>query len=143
MKKILIVDDSRSIRQSFIDILSPLAACEEAVNGQAAVDRVKQRLNEGGRFDLIFMDIIMPEKDGLAAVKEIRDFEISLGRTGAGRLKIIIATTLQDPSRILIAQYDCGADGYITKPFTKETVMQTLRNNGFAFGIRRLQTVNQ
>lgn len=130
MQRILIVDDSASIRESFTDILSPLATCEVATNGQEAVDLVKRTLNKGDTFDLVLMDIIMPEKDGLTAAKEIRAFESSRGSTEADRLTIVIVTTIKEPSRILIAQYDCGADAYITKPFTRETVLQTLRNNG-------------
>lgn len=49
-------------------------------------------------------------------------------------MTIIIATTIKDPSRILIAQYECGADAYIAKPFTEKTVLQTLRNNGLQIG---------
>jgi two-component system chemotaxis response regulator CheY len=134
MQRILIVDDSTSIREKFTDILSPLATCEVATNGQEAVELVKRTINKGGGFDLVLMDIIMPEKDGLTAVKEIRDFEKSKGCAESDCLKIVIVTTIKEPSRILIAQYDCGADAYITKPFTKETVLQTLRNNGLSCG---------
>ena len=130
MQRVLIVDDSTSIRQSFTDILSPLAICEVATNGQEAVDMIKRTVNKGGHFDLVLMDIIMPEKDGLTAVREIRQFEMSRGCTEADRMTIVIVTTIKEPSRILIAQYECGADAYITKPFTRETVLQTLRSNG-------------
>jgi two-component system chemotaxis response regulator CheY len=130
MQKILIVDDSTSIREQFIAILSPLAECQAATNGQEAVDLVKKRPGRGKIFDLVIMDVIMPEKDGLTAVKEIREFEKEQGRSGDDTLTIIIATTIKDPSRILIAQYECGADAYIAKPFTEETLLQTLRNNG-------------
>jgi two-component system chemotaxis response regulator CheY len=130
MPRILIVDDSTAIRESFKEILSPLAECEEADNGQAAVDLVKRRINQGKAFDLVLMDIIMPEKDGLTAVKEIREFEQSRGGGESGRLTIVIVTTIREPSRILVAQYECGADAYISKPFTEETVLQTLSGNG-------------
>ena len=132
MQRILIVDDSTSIRESFTEILSPLATCEVATNGQEAVDLVKRTINKGGTFDLVLMDIIMPEKDGLTAVKEIRQFEASRCCSEADRLTIVIVTTVKEPSRILSAQYDCGADAYITKPFTRETVLQTLRSNGIS-----------
>lgn len=130
MHNILIVDDSASIREAFTAILSPLARCRTAVNGREAVDVVKECRSRGERFDLILMDIIMPEKDGLAAVKEIREFETAMGLTGKDATTIIIVTTISNPSRILLAQYECGADAYITKPFTEKTVLQTLSNNG-------------
>ena len=126
MQKILIVDDSTSVREQLTAFLEPYAECHTAVNGQEAVDMIK----EGTNFDLVIMDVIMPEKDGLTAVKEIREFEKENGGSINKTLTIIIATTIKDPSRILIAQYECGADAYIAKPFTEQTVLQTLRNNG-------------
>lgn len=130
MQKVLIVDDSTPIREKFIDILSPLVECHTATNGQEAVDMIKQTQAAGDTFDLVLMDIIMPGKDGLTAVKEIREYEKETGRTGADSLTIIIVTTITSPDRILMAQYECGADAYIAKPFTEETVLQALRNNG-------------
>jgi two-component system chemotaxis response regulator CheY len=130
MQKILIVDDSAAIREQLTAFLSPIAECHVAANGQEAVDMVRSTQGKGENFELVIMDVIMPEKDGLTAVKEIRDFEKENGWSGNNTLTIIIATTIKDPSRILIAQYECGADAYIAKPFTQETVLQTLRNNG-------------
>ncbi len=135
MQKILIVDDSASVREQLTAILSPVAECHVAVNGQEAVDLIKAK--PGKSFDLVLMDVIMPEKDGLTAVKEIREFEKEKGWSGDNTLTIIIATTIKDPSRILIAQYECGADAYIAKPFTEETVLQTLRNNGLKIDTSR------
>lgn len=132
MKKILIVDDSAAIRERLLEILSPFASCEIATNGREAVDLIKTTQGTGEDFDMILMDIIMPEKDGLTAVKEIREFEALMGWRGEDRLTIIIATTIKDPSRIVIAQYECGADAYIAKPFTRDTVLQTLNSNGLS-----------
>ena len=64
--------------------------------------------------------------DGLTAVKEIREFENSRGRSGTDRLTMIIVTTIREPSRILIAHYECGADAYIPKPFPRGPVLQPL-----------------
>ncbi|MFP4445593.1 MAG: response regulator [Desulfosudaceae bacterium] len=130
MQKILIVDDSASIRESFLEILSPLAECELAANGREAVERIREKQEQNKPFDLVLMDIIMPEKDGLTAVKEIRTYETESGKQPGESLTIVIVTTIKDPSRILIAQYECGADAYIAKPFTAETVLQTLSSNG-------------
>ena len=132
MKKILIVDDSAAIRERLVEILVPFATCEVATNGQEAVDLIKITQGTGDDFDIVLMDIIMPEKDGLTAVKEIREFETLMGWKGDDRLTIIIATTIKDPSRIVIAQYECGADAYIAKPFTRDTVLQTLNSNGLS-----------
>lgn len=130
MQKVLIVDDSAAMRESFIAILSALTECHTVANGQEAVDRVKAIRKADDYFDIIIMDIIMPEKDGLTAVKEIRRYEQEREWHPDDSATIVIVTTITDPSRILMAQYECGADAYITKPFTEETVLQTLSNNG-------------
>lgn len=66
--KILICDDSMTIRKKLIQSLSAIGPCEifEAENGQVAVESY-----EDHRPDLVLMDIMMPKKDGLAAVSEI------------------------------------------------------------------------
>ncbi len=130
MQKILIVDDSASMRENFLAILDSIAECKLAENGRKAVELIQQAPGERAPFDLVIMDIIMPEKDGLTAVKEIRDFESRMGWHGDDTMTIVIVTTIKDPGRILIAQYECGADAYIAKPFTEETVLQTLSSNG-------------
>jgi len=132
MKKILIVDDSISVRESFLDILSPLATCEVATNGQEAINLIKLTQGIGKDFDIVIMDIIMPEKDGLTAVKEIRDYESLMGWTGDEALTILITTTLKDASRVVVAQESCGADDYIAKPFTRETLLKALRRYGLS-----------
>ena len=132
MKKVLIVDDSMSVRESFLDILSPLATCQVAANGQEAINLIKLTQGIGDDFDIVIMDIIMPEKDGLTAVKEIRDYESLMGWSGHDALTILITTTLKDPSRVKVAQESCGADDYIAKPFTRETLLKALKKYGLS-----------
>ena len=129
MKKVLIADDSASIRESLSGILAPLADCHIATNGREAVNLIKmtQAIEKG--FDIVMMDIIMPEKDGLTAVKEIREYEAMMGWSEDEVLTIILITTLAEPSRILIAQKECGANGYIAKPFTRNAVLQILKDH--------------
>lgn len=129
MKKILIVDDSPSVRERFMDILAPVAECKVAENGREAVNLIKMTQGISNDFDIVIMDIIMPEKDGLTAVKEIRQYENLMGWRGDEALTIFLTTTLKDPSRVVVAQKECGADGYIPKPFNKNTVLQTLKAN--------------
>jgi CheY-like chemotaxis protein len=77
-----------------------------AVNGREAM---KQALHE--RFDLVFMDVQMPEMDGLAATAAIRDVELRRG----GHIPIVAMTAHAlegDCERCLAA----GMDGYISKP---------------------------
>jgi len=79
---------------------------DNAKNGSEAVSRFKDK-----EYDLILMDIQMPEMDGLQAVKEIRRIEMDY--LSKGHTTIIAITTHPDKAECLKA----GADGYVQKPF--------------------------
>jgi two-component system chemotaxis response regulator CheY len=132
MTRILIVEDSTAVQKRFISIVGLFAECHLAANGQEAVDKFKEFQEKGLGFDLVLMDVIMPVKDGLSAVKEIRAIEAGWGLEEDQEAKILIVSTVQDPEQILQAQFDCGADGYITKPFARDTVLRTLKDMGIA-----------
>ncbi len=71
MKKILVVDDEKDIRKLVgIYLKKQGYAVEEAENGKIAIELVK----ENPDFDLIIMDIMMPEMSGLEACRAIREF---------------------------------------------------------------------
>ena len=73
--KILIVEDDFGSRISIQKMLSPFSECEIAVNGKEAVDAFTQSLESGAPYDLICMDIMMPEMNGKEALKIIREKE--------------------------------------------------------------------
>jgi CheY-like chemotaxis protein len=78
-----------------------------AKNGHEAISRFKDK-----EYDLILMDIQMPEMDGLEAVKEIRKLELEYLRKG--HTTIIAITTNPDKAECMKA----GVDGYAQKPFS-------------------------
>ncbi len=92
-------------------------------NGRAAVDAVRK----GGRFDVILMDIQMPELDGVAATAEIRALP------GGDRIPVVALTahaTAGDRERYL-AQ---GMDDYLTKPFKSDDLFAAVERTGQATG---------
>lgn len=80
-----------------------------------AVSRFK-----GKEYDLILMDIQMPEMDGLQAVKEIRKLELEYLKKG--HTTIIAITTNPDKAECMKA----GVDGYAQKPFSFEELSHTI-----------------
>ena len=71
MAKILVVDDELSIRMGIREFAEYQGyEVEEAANGKEAVERCRQR-----DFDVIIMDIMMPEMDGYEAYKKIREIK--------------------------------------------------------------------
>jgi CheY-like chemotaxis protein len=74
-------------------------------------------------FDIILMDVQMPDMDGMEATAEIRQSEIKTGR----HIPIVAFTAhamAEDRKRFLAA----GADGYLTKPFTPEQLNEVIES---------------
>ena len=91
-----------------------------AENGKEAVDIVSQSVP--GRFDFIFMDIMMPVMDGLEATRQIR----TLNRMDTKEIPIIAMTAnaFQDDVRDCI---DAGMNGHIAKPIQVDKLLSMLK----------------
>lgn len=108
--KVLICDDSALIRKKLRKILE-VCRCkhiEEAENGIAAIEKAKE-LNP----DLIFMDIVMPGKDGIEALEDIK--------RDNPKVKVVMASSAGTQSHLKKA-LDHGAYDFIQKPITLEAV---------------------
>ncbi len=124
--RILIVDDDFDFSRLLSNYLSAFGECEVAVNGQDAVESVKLAFEEAHPYDLICLDIMMPNLDGQDALKEIRDIEKEKGiRVGEGA-KIIMITAMDDDDYRLVSFLRL-CDGYLTKPLQKEQLFEKLR----------------
>jgi two-component system chemotaxis response regulator CheY len=128
MLRILIVEDSEFQRLHLKKILSGYGVCDQAENGDQAVEMARQALASGKFYDLIVMDILMPGTDGHAALKKIVEMQFSAGIDQDKKAKVIMLSSLSDPENILTAQFDEGADIYITKPYEPEIVVESLAN---------------
>jgi two-component system chemotaxis response regulator CheY len=113
--KVLFVDDSsfmRSILKTII-LKDPYVLAGEAGSGKEAVELYKQFLP-----DLVTMDIVMPEMDGIDAVKEIRAFDKDA--------KIIMVSAMGQQSMVIEA-IQAGARDFIIKPFQPPRVQEALK----------------
>ena len=101
--KILVVDDERLLVKGIkFNLENEGYQVECAYDGAAAVE-----LARSGGFDLIILDLMMPEIDGLEACMRIREFS---------NIPIIMLTARSEDTDKIIG-FECGADDYITKPF--------------------------
>ena len=120
--KALIVDDSRFIRQHLRQLLQSMGiACEEASDGCEALEILHRTTN----FDFMFVDVNMPRMDGLECVRQLRDARLN------PRMKVMMVTTEADNSFISRA-LECGADEFLMKPFTPQSLREKLRMLGLA-----------
>lgn len=114
--KFLIADDSILARKQLKDILTGFGGAHyiEATNGQEVVDKYKQEAA-----DIVFLDIVMPIKDGVAATKEIIDFDPSA--------TIIIVSSIGTKEQLKNA-IEAGAKDFIQKPFSAVNIQRVLES---------------
>lgn len=108
--KILVCDDSILARKQLKDIINSMGhpTIIEAANGQLAVDLYKKH-----HPDIVFIDIVMPVKDGNTAIKEIIEFD--------SNTKILVASSVGTQSELKTA-LELGALDFIQKPLDKDHV---------------------
>ena len=127
--KSLVVDDDFFSRRILQALLAGYGECHIAVDGKEALFAFEQALAEESPYDLICLDIMMPEMDGQEVLKKIREIEEKKkGRCGNGA-KIIMTTALDDSDSIKIAfREQCEA--YVIKPISKSKLLKTLSDFG-------------
>jgi two-component system, chemotaxis family, chemotaxis protein CheY len=125
--KTLIAEDDLTSRQLLHEYLKEYGATTVAANGKQAVEAARLALEADEPYDLICLDIMMPEMDGQEALKEIRLLEERKGITGLDRAKIVMTTALSDKTNVIKAsQHRC--DCYLVKPYSRAKLLQELRN---------------
>ena len=127
--KILIAEANFVQRKLLISQLSSLGEVDIAANGKEAVMAVELAVDEHEPYDLIFLDIMMPENDGIQALIKIRKLEAQLGLAHKTRSKIIMLTALSDKDNVVAAaRHNC--DSYLIKPATKPRLLEAIREVG-------------
>ena len=113
---VLIVDDHAMVRQgiaTFIELHDDIELVGEAANGVQALDRVAQL-----RPDVVLMDLVMPEMDGVAATREIK--------ARFPDVKVLVLTSFVNDAQITPA-LQAGASGYLLKDLSAEDLMNAIR----------------
>jgi len=112
--KILLVDDSRTIRNIQKNVLAQLGHTEvaEAADGVEALKMIAE-----SRPDLALIDWNMPNMDGITLVRKIRETDKNL--------PLMMCTTEAEKTRVLEA-IKAGVNNYVVKPFTAETLAEKI-----------------
>ncbi len=114
MARIMIVDDSEAIRNLLKDILlvGKHEVVAEAVNGIDAIEKFSTI-----KPDVVLLDVAMPKKDGLTALKEIKK---------TNQNAKVIMVTVRDEMDMIQDCVAAGASAYIIKPFDTEDVLKSI-----------------
>jgi two-component system chemotaxis response regulator CheY len=125
--KTLVVEDDFVSRLVLQKMLMPYGICNIAVNGKEAVEAFVLAQKEGEPYDLICLDIMMPEMDGREALKIIRQKEIELNIPPQNETKIVMITALDTPKEVIDAYYQGGCTSYLVKPINKVKVINAVK----------------
>lgn len=111
---ILVVDDAAFMRMMIRDILVKEGyVIHEAVNGRDAVEKYSEL-----KPDLVTMDITMPEMDGIAALRAIRE---------ADDTATVLMVSAMGQQKMIVEALEAGARDFLVKPFQPTKVLETVK----------------
>lgn len=126
--KILVAEDDFVCQLLMREYLHGVGTPEIVSTGRMALDAATAALASGQPYDLICLDVMMPEMDGQAVLRAIREAEAAQA-AGAGRAKILMTTALAD-QQMIVQAFQAQCDGYLVKPFDRANVLATLAQLG-------------
>jgi two-component system chemotaxis response regulator CheY len=97
--------------------------CEEALHGMQALEMYADLLSYGDKYDIIFLDVLMPGINGIQTLKQIRLLEESYNLDVGNQAKIVITTAFSDEQTMHNARAE-KCDDYLIKPFDMRQILQ-------------------
>jgi two-component system, chemotaxis family, chemotaxis protein CheY len=132
--KILIVEDDLICGKIMTGHLSPYGKCDLTIDGQSAIQLFKNAWKNNQPYDLITIDIMLPNIDGQETLQQIRKLELTMGIQDSKKAKVIMTTALGNPKNVIEAFYKGGAMAYIVKPIEKEKLLEEIKKSGLKLG---------
>ena len=118
--KVLIVEDiniNRILLKNILKNFEEIKYIDEAVNGIEAVEKIIKAYKENNKYDIIFLDIIMPMQSGYHVLEQIEKYEIHNDIDKENRSKIIIISSLNNDKNL-----KSRIDGIIIKPINYDMI---------------------
>ncbi len=122
----LIVDDDFTNRLLLQEILKGYGPAHIATNGKEAVEAIRAAQDAKEPYDLVCLDIMMPEMDGQEALKQIRAIEEKADIKMGQGVKVIMTTALDD-SKNVMESFKGYCDAYVVKPIDKAKLLEEIR----------------
>lgn len=118
-KKILIVEDDQFLREFYQELLQEEGyIVDVAAEGEAGLAKI-----QGIEYDLVLLDIMLPKKDGMEILKELKTHPPK-----SSNIKIVVLTNLGQDS-VIKQCFEFGADGYLIKSaLNPDQVLQELKS---------------
>jgi len=113
--KTLVIDTDRAIMDAVSAIFCKKGGCDWAEDGEKGLDMIKSAFKQGQPYDLIVLEIVLPEVSGYTIIKEVRNLELNMNISPIDEVKIIVLTYRSDEPTLLQA-FRNGATGWVSKP---------------------------
>lgn len=121
--KFLVVDDEFSCRAILRRYLKGYGQCDVAVDGLEMIEAFETSLKAEAPYNLLFLDIMMPQMDGIEALKKVRDLENFYGVSKYNQVRVVMTSALSDEITIKRCE-KLDIIAYIQKPITKEDILK-------------------
>jgi two-component system chemotaxis response regulator CheY len=126
-KKFLIADDEFANRLLLKRILESHGECDQTVDGIEVMEAFELALMDGRPYDAVFLDIMMPEMDGIEALKAIRHIEGEYGRTGPQEALVFMVTAISSPQMACKSFFKGYCTDYLVKPINTDKIVSKLK----------------
>ena len=123
--KILVVDDEMVSREKMKMIMGHFGECDAVESGADAMEKFVSAWNSWSPYDLVSLDVQMPEMDGVEVLNRIRGMEREKNVPENKRVKVVMVTARSDKDTIMTS-IQAGCNDYVVKPFDKRALTNTL-----------------
>ncbi len=127
--RMLVVEDEFISRKLLLAFLHPLGLCQAAKDATEALLAVELSFKENQPYDLICLDIKLPDLDGQETLKRIRALESGHGIMPGDGAKIIMTTAIEDPASIMQA-FKGQCEAYLVKPIHEARLLEQIKKLG-------------
>ncbi|MBN1521118.1 MAG: response regulator [Candidatus Aureabacteria bacterium] len=125
MWRILVVDDDDNERELFAQILQGKAKCDLAKNGREAISAYNLSIREKKSYDLILLDIMLPDMSGIEVLDSIREKEKRVGVVKQRKIPVIMVTAKAEKDVVLEACRK-GCNDYMIKPVDNHILLEKI-----------------
>lgn len=124
--KVLIAEDDFASRKFMLRFFEKYGECDVTVDGREAVEAYTMAVEMDEPYDLICLDIMMPEMDGHQALRRIRKIEEENNVPDDDKVKIVMTTALSETRHVTKA-FENGCTAYAGKPINQEKLEAMLK----------------
>jgi two-component system chemotaxis response regulator CheY len=128
--RILIIEDIAMVRKMLEALLKPYGECTSVKDGKRGLEEYLRSQVAEEPYDLICLDMMLPEMSGIDVLRNIRDTEEQDGIDKEYRIKILVITAINKISDVYDTLHE-GCDGYIAKPFDRKKLYGEMERLGF------------